>query len=112
MHALRMRMQEYKRLACMHLYMHAWDACIYACLMPCAPTGYIRIPYKAPKTIQSPEVLHKAPTDNTKPPKDYTKHQKKQYKDNNILDKNSKNIQIIERSNKSNQTDLLRMFNM
>ena len=30
-------MQAYTRMACMHLYMHAWHECIYARLMPCAP---------------------------------------------------------------------------
>jgi len=28
-------MQAYMCMACMHLHMHAWHACTYACLMPC-----------------------------------------------------------------------------
>ena len=30
-------MQAYTCMACMRLHMHAWHACIYSCLMPCAP---------------------------------------------------------------------------
>ena len=33
--------QAYACMACMHLHMHAWHACIYACLIPCAPPPHI-----------------------------------------------------------------------
>ena len=34
-------MQAYTRMACLHLHMLAWHACIHASLMPCAPPPHI-----------------------------------------------------------------------
>ena len=46
------------------------------------PKSWIPEDYtKAQQTLQSPETLHKAPTDYTKPQEDYTKTPKRLYED-------------------------------
>ena len=48
-------------MACMHLRKHAWHACTYACLIPCAPLPLIQ-PLYMPLNCQSQPFLLYSPT--------------------------------------------------